>query len=148
GTLLLDEIGELSPESQSKLLRVLEEKEFYPVGSTQMCSVDVRIIASTNKDLKDAVRKNLFREDLFYRLDVLAITIPPLRSRMEDILPLAHFFLRNYGSRSGKDFREIAPDAAKLLLQYPWKGNIRELRNLIERVVLSETGPVVKKEYL
>jgi DNA-binding NtrC family response regulator len=148
GTLLLDEIGDLPLEAQSKILRVLEEKQYYPVGSSEIVRVDVRIIASTNRNLKAAVRQKLFREDLYFRLNVYTIEIPPLSDRPEDILTLAEHFLRFYNLRFAKDFEYIEPEAAERLLEHPWKGNVRELRNLIERVVLSEDGPALKKDHL
>jgi DNA-binding NtrC family response regulator len=148
GTLLLDEIGDLPLEAQSKILRALEEKQYYPVGSSEIVRVDVRIIASTNRNLKAAVRQKLFREDLYFRLNVYTIEIPSLSDRPEDILPLAEHFLRFYNLRFAKDFSYIEPEAAEKLLEHPWKGNVRELRNLIERVVLSEDGPALKKDHL
>jgi DNA-binding NtrC family response regulator len=148
GTLLLDEIGDLPLEAQSKILRVLEEKQYYPVGSSEIVRVDIRIIASTNRNLKAAVRERLFREDLYFRLNVYTIEIPPLSDRPEDVLTLAEHFLRFYNLRFAKDFAYIEPDAAERLLEHPWKGNVRELRNLIERVVLSEDGPALKKDHL
>ncbi|HSE42747.1 MAG TPA: sigma-54 dependent transcriptional regulator, partial [Acidobacteriota bacterium] len=148
GTLLLDEIGDLPLEAQSKILRVLEEKQYYPIGSNEIVRVDVRIIASTNRNLKAAVREKAFREDLYFRLNVYTIEIPPLSDRPEDILSLAEHFLHFYNTRFSKDFAFIEPEAAERLLEHPWKGNVRELRNLIERVVLSEEGPVLKKDHL
>jgi len=148
GTLLLDEIGELPLAAQTKLLRVLEEKEFYPIGSAELVKVDVRVIASTHRALKDLVERKVFREDLFFRLNVYPIFVPPLRKRPEDIPPLAEHFMKGLSSQFGKNFREVSPEAKKLLLTYPWPGNVRELRNVIERVVLSEKGPVLEKEHL
>jgi two-component system NtrC family response regulator len=148
GTLLLDEIGDLPLEAQSKILRALEEKQYYPIGSNEIVRVDVRVIASTNRNLKAAVREKLFREDLYFRLNVYTIEIPPLSDRPEDILSLAEHFLHFYNTRFSKDFVFIEPEAAERLLEHSWKGNVRELRNLIERVVLSEDGPVLKKEHL
>lgn len=148
GTLLLDEISELSLEAQTKLLRVLEEHEFYPVGSTHLKKVDVRIIASTNHNLKELVKQHRFREDLYFRLNVYSIVIPPLRDRLEDVLPLAEYFVQQYNLRFGKNFQDIDPEAADVLLQQYWKGNVRELRNIVERVVLSEEDQVLRKEHL
>jgi DNA-binding NtrC family response regulator len=148
GTLLLDEIGELSLEAQTKILRVLEEHEFYPVGSTQLTKVDVRIIASTNRNLMELVKQNRFREDLYFRLNVYAILIPPLRERPEDILTLTRYFIHHYNLRFGKNFKDINAEAAEVLMQHYWKGNVRELRNIVERVLLSEQDEVLRKEHL
>lgn len=148
GTLLLDEISELSLKAQTKLLRVLEEKEFYPVGSTELIKVDVRVLASTNKDLTEMVRKGTFREDLYYRLNVFTIVIPPLRERPEDIITLAHHFIKQNNVKFAKNIQEISPEAEKVLLKHPWKGNVRELENLIERIALFAEGPVIEKEHL
>lgn len=148
GTLLLDEISELSLEAQTKLLRVLEEHEFYPVGSTHLKKVDVRIIASTNHKLKELVKQHRFREDLYFRLNVYSIVIPPLRERLEDVLPLAEYFVQKYNLRFGKNFKDIDPEAAGVLLQQYWKGNVRELRNIVERVILSEEDQVLRKDHL
>jgi len=148
GTLLLDEISELPVESQSKLLRVLEEQAFYPVGSSDLVRVDVRIIASTNRNLAALMERQLFREDLFYRLNVFQIAIPPLRERREDILELAAYFIEAYNQKFGKNFQTLNAGAKAILLEYPWKGNVRELRNLIERIILAEKGATIKKEHL
>jgi transcriptional regulator with PAS, ATPase and Fis domain len=146
--LLLDEIGELPAEAQTKLLRVLEEQEFYPVGSNELVRVDVRIVASANKNLKELVEQSLFREDLFFRLNVYSMFIPPLRKRPEDIIHLAQHFVEKFNRKFGKNFEEISAEAKTLLLKYPWKGNIRELRNVIERVVLSNEGKEITKELI
>jgi DNA-binding NtrC family response regulator len=148
GTLLLDEISELPLDAQTKLLRVLEEEEFYPVGSTELVRVDVRIIASTNKNLKHLMEQKTFREDLFFRLNVYPISIPPLRERPEDIIPLAEYFMERFSTKFGKNFTAINPEAKEILLKYPWRGNVRELRNVIERVVISEKGTLIEKEHL
>jgi transcriptional regulator with PAS, ATPase and Fis domain len=148
GTLLLDEVGEMPSDAQIKLLRVLEEQEFYPVGSSELVRVDVRIIASTNKNLKERMEQKLFRDDLFFRLNVYKIHIPPLRKRPEDIICLAEHFVKQFNLKFGKDFQEISAGAKEILLKYPWKGNVRELQNVIERVILCEEGRVVKKEHL
>lgn len=140
GTILLDEISELLPATQVKLLTFLEEKAFYPVGGSAKKHVDVRIIAATNKSLEDGIRENTFREDLFYRLNVARITIPPLRDRQADILPLALFFMNKFNEKFRKQFRGISEEAQKLLLDHPWTGNVREIRNVIERVILMEDG--------
>ncbi len=145
GTLLLDEIAELSLDAQAKLLRFLEIQEFYPVGSNRLCRVDVRIIASTNKNLKSMIGKQLFREDLYFRLNVCAITIPPLRERAADIMPLAEYFIRQFNLKFGKHVVGLHPQARDILLGQSWPGNVRELRNVLERVMLfcddAEIGP-------
>ncbi len=141
GTILLDEIGEMSLSLQVKLLRFLERKSFRRVGGTGDLSVDVRIISATNRDLKEMVQAGLFREDLFYRLNVVPIRIPPLRDRREDILPLIGHFLADFNPRFNKNFSNIPEPARRLLMEYPWPGNIRELRNVVERIVLMESGP-------
>ena len=148
GTLLLDEVSELQPAAQVKLLRFLEEREFYPVGGTLKKKVDVRIIAATNRDLDSQVRAGGFREDLYYRLNVARVRVPPLRERPADILPLARHFLLRFNDKFGRQFREFAPAAGDLLLHHPWRGNIRELKNAIERVVLMEDGTTVQEAHL
>jgi DNA-binding NtrC family response regulator len=148
GTLLLDEISELLAPSQVKLLRFLEEKEFFPVGGTQKKKVDIRIIAATNKNLEQEVKAGRFREDLYYRLNVAKITIPPLRERQMDIIPLALFFMKGFNEKFGRNFRGISADARHLLANYPWRGNVRELRNAIERVILMEEGPEIQPAHL
>jgi len=136
GTLFLDEIGEISPTTQIKLLRFLEERELQRVGGTKKINVDVRIIAATNRNLLKRVEEGRFREDLFYRLNVVALNIPPLRERREDIPLLAEHFLGLYGKLLGKNGRRLDTEAMEALVRYPWPGNVRELRNVIERVVL------------
>ena len=148
GTLLLDEISELPSEAQTKLLRVLEEHEFYPVGSNELVRVDVRIIASTNRHLQELVDQSLFRQDLFFRLNVYSITIPPLRKRPEDIVPLAKGFVEEFNRMFRKRVEKISSEAEARLLKHPWRGNIRELRNVIERIVLSIDEPAIRKEHL
>ena len=141
GTLLLDEVGELPPLVQAKLLRVLQEHEFQRVGGTATLRADVRLIAATNKSLKRAVEEGRFREDLYYRLNVFSVHLPPLRERTEDVLALATHFMRELGQRIGKGEPELSAEARELLLTYPWPGNIRELENAIERaLILSEDG--------
>jgi DNA-binding NtrC family response regulator len=140
GTLFLDEIGDLSPALQVKLLRVLQEGEFLPVGSTRTKRVDVRFLAATNKDLDAEVAKGTFREDLFYRLNVIALHLPPLRERPEDIEPLAEHFLRAAAARTGRPLAGIAPEALALLHSYRWPGNVRELENVIERGAILARG--------
>ena len=148
GTLLLDEISELQPAAQVKLLRFLEEREFYPVGGTQKKKVDVRIIAATNKSLETQVRNGAFREDLFYRLNVARVTVPPLGQRKADIIPLAIVFMQKFNQKFGKNFRRISTRAMNMLIDYPWRGNIRELKNAVERVVLMEEGEIIEPEHL
>jgi two-component system, NtrC family, response regulator HydG len=148
GTLLLDEISELSAEAQTKLLRAVEEQEFYPVGSAEMARVDVRIIASTNRNLREMVERKLFREDLFFRLNVYAMALPPLRERGEDIFILAEHFMAYFNQKFGKNFQALSPEAKTILAEHLWPGNVRELRNLIERIILAEEGTVITKEHL
>jgi two-component system response regulator AtoC len=148
GTLLLDEISELLPASQVKLLRFLEEKEFFPVGGAQKKKVDIRIIAATNKSLEAECAAGRFREDLYYRLNVAKITIPPLRERQVDIIPLSLFFIHSFNEKFGKNFRSISKGARQMLLDYPWRGNVRELRNAIERVILMEEGEEIQPTHL
>ncbi|AFN75182.1 two component, sigma54 specific, Fis family transcriptional regulator [Melioribacter roseus P3M-2] len=136
GTLLLDEIGELSLEMQVKLLRVLQERKFYRLGGEKEISVNVRVLAATNRNLEEEVKKGNFREDLFYRLNVVKIDIPPLRERQEDIPFIAYSFLQEFNQKFNKSINGIDPAALDLLKSYRWKGNIRELRNVMERVVL------------
>ncbi len=136
GTLFLDEIGDMSLQTQAKVLRVIETQEFQRVGGSKSIKVDVRIISATNKDLADAVRKGSFREDLYFRLNVIPIRIPPLRERVEDIHGLVEHFLDLFAAEYGQQRKEIAPEALKALQKYPWPGNIRELRNVVERLVI------------
>ncbi len=137
GTLFLDEIGDISPKLQRDLLRVLQEKTFYRVGGSEEISVDVRVIAATNVDLDKAVQDGRFREDLYYRLNVITIRIPPLRERPEDIPLLVHHFIDDVSHELGKEVQEITEDAMKLLLDHSWPGNVRELRNAIERGIVT-----------
>jgi DNA-binding NtrC family response regulator len=141
GTVFLDEVGDISMELQTKLLRFLQEREFDRVGGTKPISVDVRIIAATNRDLNDAVQKGRFRQDLFYRLNVVAISLPPLRDRKEDIGALADYFLKRFAGETKKDLSEITSDAHQKLIAYDWPGNVRELANAIERAVVLGQGP-------
>ncbi len=140
GTIMLDEIAELSMELQVKLLRVLQERKFYRLGGQKEVAIDVRVIAATNKDLERLVEEGLFREDLYYRLNVANILLPPLRERGADILTLATAFVNEFNKKFGRNIKGFAPDAADLILHHNWKGNIRELRNVIERVVLLHEG--------
>lgn len=148
GTILLDEIAELSQDLQVKLLRVLQERSFYRLGGSKEISIDVRVIASTNKNLETLVEEKEFREDLFYRLNVARIQLPPLRDRGHDILTLATSFVKEFNQKFSKNVTGFSPDAADLMMNYPWKGNIRELRNVIERVVLLETNDLITKDSL
>ncbi|MEO5617462.1 MAG: sigma-54 dependent transcriptional regulator [Candidatus Eisenbacteria bacterium] len=148
GTLFLDEIGEMSPMLQVKLLRVLERRTFKRVGGTKDISVNLRIISATNQDLESMVREGGFREDLYYRLKVVPLFVPPLRERREDILPLSQLFLERFSKQFKKPFRAISSGAERLLADYPWPGNIRELRNLFERTVLLEQGDVLEPQHL
>ena len=136
GTLFLDEIGDMSLKTQSKVLRTLEQQSFTPVGSDAPATVDVRVIASTNKDLEEEIAKGNFREDLFYRLNVIPFVVPPLRERKEDIPLFARYFLKEFASAYGRRPREITDDAIEVLMRYAWPGNVRELRNVIERIVI------------
>jgi DNA-binding NtrC family response regulator len=148
GTLFLDEIGEISPSIQVKLLRFLQEHEFERVGGTQTIRVDVRVIAATNRNLSEEVAKGRFREDLFYRLNVVALEIPPLRERRSDIPPLARFFLDRFAKDNGKPIEGFSPEALELLAAYDWPGNVRELENAIERAVVLATGPQIEPRQL
>ena len=141
-TIFLDEVGELPADTQVALLRVLQEREFERVGGAQTIRVDVRVITATNRDLTAAVTNGTFRQDLFYRLNVFPIEVPPLRDRTEDILMLVEFFVRRYGRRPGKKFRSIDKKTLDLLQNYDWPGNIRELQNVIERSVILNSGEV------
>ena len=148
GTLFLDEIGSLSLPLQAKLLRFLETKEIQPLGSEDTFRVDVRVIAATNQDLRKRVEEGNFREDLFYRLNVFPIYIPPLRERKEDIPLLANYFLQLYSKKMNKKIEKIDDGAMELLLKYSWPGNVRELENVIERAVVLADSPIVSKEFL
>ena len=137
GSIFLDEIGDLRPETQVRLLRVIQEREFTPLGETTQVSVDVRIIAATNVDLKEAVRNGTFREDLYYRLSVVPVELPSLRERPEDVLPLAQHFIRKYNEENGRQITEnLSPEVLSLLENYYYPGNVRELENIIERAVV------------
>lgn len=148
GTIFLDEIGDLSPATQVKLLRVLQEKEFERVGGSTTIQINVRIIAATNRPLEDLMKKNLFREDLYYRLDVFPIHLPLLKDRRSDIMLLADHFTEKYGKLSGKTIRRITTPAIELFMSYHWPGNIRELENCIERAVLLSTDGVIHGHHL
>ena len=144
GTIFLDEVGELPLETQVKLLRVLQEHEFEPVGSSRPLRVDVRVIAATNRRLKEAVAAGGFRSDLFYRLNVFPLEVPPLRDRRSDIPQLAMFFLSHYAKKLGKHMEGISQDAMDQLAGYAWPGNVRELQNVIERAVILARAPMLE----
>jgi transcriptional regulator with PAS, ATPase and Fis domain len=141
GTLFLDEIGELTPGMQVKLLRVLQEREFERLGGNETIKVDVRVIAATNRDIEEAVKSGVFREDLYYRLNVVSLVIPPLRERREDIPVFLDHFIKKYSSENKKNITGISAETRDLLMRYTYPGNVRELENIIERaVVLSKKG--------
>jgi two-component system response regulator HydG len=144
GTLFLDEISELYPELQVKLLRVLEERQIMRVGGSELIDVDFRLIAATNRDLEREVSEGRFREDLYYRLKVVTLRIPPLRERPGDLQQLADHFLGQFCQEHGKPTKRLGPDALELLLRYPWPGNVRELRNVIESVVIFHQGDEIQ----
>ena len=148
GTLFLDEISNISLEVQGKLLRVLEEREFKPVGSSEIRQVDVRFIAATNRDLKAMVSDSSFREDLYYRLNVFPITVPPLRERREDIPLFAYYFLDQLAKEAKKELKGFSADAMDLLMQYHWPGNVRELKNVIERLVIMSDEELLGRKHL
>ena len=149
GTLFLDEVGDMSLKTQAKVLRALDEQRFTPVGATHAMSVDVRVIAATNKNLEEEIAKGNFREDLFYRLNVIPFYVPPLRDRKEDISLLTKDFLRAFGREYGRSRVDISEDAIELLKQYHWPGNVRELKNLIERVlILNPQAPRIERKHL
>ena len=143
GTLLLDEVSELSLETQAKLLRVLQEQEFEPVGSNRTIRVNVRILAASNRDLEKAVHAGRFREDLFYRLNVLSLTVPPLRQRRTDVPQLAMFFLERYAKKFGRRIEGFAASTMERLMNYSWPGNVRELQNVIERAMVLCQDPIL-----
>jgi len=148
GTLFLDEIGELSPLLQAKLLRVLEDQVIRRIGGVRDMQVDVRVVAASNRDLEKAVREGHFRQDLYYRLAIIAIFIPPLRERTEDILPLVDFFINWYNRKFKKSVRGISQETRRLLLAHNWPGNVRELKNSIERAMILEDEPILRPVYL
>ncbi len=148
GTIFLDEIGDISFKTQVDLLRVLQQKEFRRLGGEEVIKVDVRILAATNRDLQKAIRENRFREDLYYRLNVISIHVPPLRERKEDIPLLAETFIRRYCLEMNKEEVKIAPTALKLLLDYDWPGNVRELENVIERALVIGQGKEIAADDL
>ncbi|MFQ5937231.1 MAG: sigma-54 interaction domain-containing protein, partial [Acidiferrobacterales bacterium] len=148
GTIFLDEVGELPPEAQAKLLRILQEQEFERVGGTQSIRTDVRVIGATNRDLASEVESGTFRSDLFYRLNVFPLTVPPLRDRRSDIPVLAQHFLEKAGGNLGKHFEGLAPESLAELMRYTWPGNVRELENVIERAAILSPGPALEVEAL
>ena len=143
GSLFLDEIGELPPPVQMKLLRFIQEREFERLGGNRTLHSDVRIISATNRDLKTKIGEGGFREDLFYRLNVVALTIPPLRERKEDLSPLIDHFLRRFSTQNEKEIEGVLPEAKDLLLKYDYPGNVRELENIIERAVVIARGSLI-----
>ncbi len=148
GTVFLDEIGDMSLSLQAKLLRVIEDQVIRPVGSTKGSRVDIRFVTASNKNLKAAVKQNAFREDLYYRINVISIEIPPLRERKEDIEALVKYYLKKYSQEMGKKIKELSPDALELMKSYEWAGNVRELQNVIERAILISDGDVINPEHL
>jgi DNA-binding NtrC family response regulator len=148
GTLFLDEIGELSPLLQAKLLRVLEDQVIRRVGGVRDMQVDVRVIAASNRDLERAVKESTFRQDLYYRLAIISIFLPPLRDRKDDILPLVEYFIERYNRKFRKSVEGITEDTRKLLMKYDWPGNVRELKNAVERAMILEEGNVLRPDYL
>src|SRR3954464_1691289 len=148
GTLFLDEIGTMSIDTQAKILRVLQDRKFMHLGGVHEIQVDVRIVAATNVDLRQMVREGKFREDLFYRLNVISIDLPPLRQRKEDIPLLAEFFLRRYSDENQRSMRRLTAETLRQLLNYSWPGNVRELENVIERAVVLSSGPEIGPELL
>lgn len=143
GSIFLDEIAEMSPVIQAKILRVLQEREFQPIGSTETVKVDTRIITATNKDLQEEVGANRFREDLYYRINVVNLTVPPLRDRRDDIPLLLDFFLKHYAEKNNRHLKGFTPKATDLLMRYDWPGNIRELENVVERGVIMVRGDFI-----
>jgi two-component system nitrogen regulation response regulator NtrX len=144
GTIFLDEIADMSLATQAKVLRVLQGQEFQRVGGTRTIKVDVRVIAASNKNLEDEIKKGAFREDLYYRLNVIPLDVPPLRERSDDIPRLVHHFLQEFSSEYGQKPKTIDDDALALFVRYAWPGNVRELRNIIERLLIMAPGPVIK----
>ncbi len=148
GTLFLDEVGELPPAAQVKVLRILDEKEYFKVGGVEKRRADVRIIAATNRDLESEVKKGNFRDDLYFRLNVVTLHVPPLRERKEDILPLFRFFMSRFNEQFKKGFLQISKEAEETILSCSWTGNIRELRNAVERIILLERGDTILGKHL
>ena len=148
GTVFLDEVGDLSQHLQAKLLRVIDDREIRPLGGVHSKKVDIRLITATNRNVAKAVADGVFREDLYYRINVIRLEIPPLRERKDDILVLAQYFLEKYAHEIGKDVRQIDDATGKILVDYRWPGNVRELQNIIERAVLISDGTVLRSEHL
>jgi Nif-specific regulatory protein len=148
GTLFLDEVGELTPATQAKLLRVLQERQFERVGGTRTVSVDVRIVAATNRNLEEAITAGMFRQDLYYRLNVISLTLPPLRERREDIPLLAYYFIAKYSKKCKRLVSGISAEARNCLMAYDWPGNVRELENAIERAVVLGNTEVIMPDDL
>ena len=148
GVVFLDEIGELAPALQVKLLRVLQEREFERLGGSRPISVDIRLIAATNKDLAAAVKARTFREDLYYRLNVVSLVVPPLRERLEDIPILAEYFVAKFAAKCKVKAKKISPEAMAGLMNYDWPGNVRELENAIERALVLGVSDAIRPEDL
>ncbi len=148
GSIYLDEIGDIKPATQAKLLRVIEERTFKRVGGLKDINVNVRVIAATNKNLENAVKEGSFRADLYYRLKVIPIFIPPLRDRREDVMPLVLHYVKIFNREFKRNIKEISPEAEKILISYPWYGNARELKNVIERICILEDTEVIYPEHI
>ncbi|HZT81100.1 MAG TPA: sigma-54 dependent transcriptional regulator [Gemmataceae bacterium] len=148
GTLLLDEVGDMAPLTQTKLLRVLQEQRFERVGGNETIQTDVRVLAASNQNLEALVVRGEFRQDLYYRLSVFTIHLPPLRERGDDLLLLLHHYLRRYNRELGKDVQALAPEALEVLRRYPWPGNVRELQSVLKQALLNATGPVLAPDFL
>jgi DNA-binding NtrC family response regulator len=148
GTVFLDEIGDMSMALQAKLLRVIEDQVIRPVGSTKGNKVDIRFITATNKDLKKSVKEAAFREDLYYRINVISLQIPPLRERREDIPPLVRHYLEKYSQEMGRRIKDVSPEAMNIMANYDWSGNVRELQNVIERAILISDGDLIAPDHL
>ena len=148
GTLFLDEVGDMSLKTQAKLLRALDEHRFEPVGAAEWIQVDVRVVASTNKNLEEEIERGNFREDLFYRLNVIPFYVPPLREHIEDVRLLADHFLREFTTAYGRKPKELTPEALRALEEFPWPGNVRELRNLMERIVIMNPQPRIDARHI
>ena len=144
GTIFLDEIADMSLKTQAKILRILQEQKFERVGGTEMIFVDVRVIAATNRDLKGEIQKGQFREDLYYRLNVIPIAVPPLRERKTDISILVEHFIGEFCLENNKEMKKVSPEAMDLLVSYTWPGNVRELKNVVERIVIMTRGPIIE----
>ena len=142
-SIFLDEIAEMAPATQAKILRVLQEREFEPVGSSQTFKVDTRIIAATNKNLEEEIKAGRFREDLYYRINVVTLVVPPMRERRKDIPLLADFFLKQYAEKNNRPIKGFTPRAVDLLMRYDWPGNVRELENVVERAVIMARGDMI-----